>query len=518
MIRLLYIDSDPRSLNVLGVSLRQSGYEVTTTADSVDALAMIESGAPQLVITATRLHKIDGYALVRTLRERPETADLPVIFIANEESAEDRKRARELGVEDFLKRPVFARELVARVKLILARRAQGYVLDSPKLGCTHLTGSTLNFAVVDLVQTFEATARSGALHLRSGAQEAHLYFRDGRVIDAELGPLRGEEAVYRTFVWYDASFEVELKPIANADVIGCSTQTVVRKGMQHVDQWLRPSTAAASADAAAEAIHGTTPSAHESTPVETPVHATSSRPSSAPWTREIEERADTTLGETDIAGPRRARRAAKRFVATTMAIAVLLVVGGAVRSWQRQGQSAQFDRDINRDFGGVAAGTSVPRGTDVAFPATLAERAEAPAGPAASDEATPVESATTPAEQGPGLPVSEPAASADVTTGAAKETPIDTKLVAASQSRLVRDAEQALLQGQTERALSLAQQAVATAPADADSWLTLAAAQKASGDVAAASDSYRRCTERAHTVGLDHCRTLANRRAEGAGP
>jgi DNA-binding response OmpR family regulator len=559
MIRLLYVDSDPRSLNVLGVSLRQSGYDVITSADSVDALATIESGAPHLLITATRLHKIDGFALVRKLRERSQTADLPVIFIGNEESPEDRKCARELGVEDFLKKPVFARELVARVKLNLARRAQEYILDSPKLGCTHLSGSTLNVAVVDLVQSFEATARSGAIHLRSGAQEAHLYFRDGRVIDAELGALRGEEAVYRSFVWYDASFEIELKSIANKDVIGCSTQTVVRKGMQHVDQWLRPSAPPASADRAAELVDGTTPRAPELTPptadatsrrdhsgaradrdegppgpadprdstsalrglgramAETPLHATPSRPSSAPWTREIEEGADTTLGGEEIASLPRARRAARRFVAATMTVAVLLVVGGAVRAWQRQEQRTQLDRDI--DHFGATAGTSVPRGTDMAFPATLAERAEAPAESAASDEAAPVESAATPAGPGPAVPATaELATSAEGAAGAAKETPIDVKLAVVGQSRLVRDAEQALLQGQTERALSLAQQAVATAPADADSWLILAAAQKASGDVAAASDSYRKCTERAHTVGLDHCRTLANRRTESAGP
>ena len=72
----------------------------------------------------TRLPKLDGYALVRKLKERPEWASIPVVFLTSQKSIEDKIRGLELGVEDYLTKPIFVRELIARVNLLLARRTQ----------------------------------------------------------------------------------------------------------------------------------------------------------------------------------------------------------------------------------------------------------------------------------------------------------------------------------------------------------------------------------------------------------
>src|SRR5579864_4894142 len=148
MNKLLLVDADPRTLNVLGMSLRQGGYDVAIASDGAEALAKIEASPPRLLVTATRLQKLDGYDLVGKVRDRLATAGLPVIFLATEDTAEDRRRALELGVEEFLKKPVFVREVVARVQLLLARQAQQEIDETPKLGRTRIAGSTLDMAVV----------------------------------------------------------------------------------------------------------------------------------------------------------------------------------------------------------------------------------------------------------------------------------------------------------------------------------------------------------------------------------
>ncbi len=63
--------------------------------------------------------------------------------------------------------------------------------------------------VVDLLQTFEVSRKSGIVHITLGDAAAHVYFRDGKVVDATLGKLMGEEAVYRTLIWNEGEFEVE---------------------------------------------------------------------------------------------------------------------------------------------------------------------------------------------------------------------------------------------------------------------------------------------------------------------
>ena len=240
--KLLLVDADPRSVRVLEVSLKKAGYSVTTATDGLDALAKIESLTPDLVLSDTRLPKLDGYTLVRKLKERVEWSQIPIVFLTSQKSIEDKIRGLELGVEDYLTKPIFVRELIARVNLLLARRTQENIATnrSTLTGRTRFSGSTQDMAVVDLLQTFEVSRKSGVVHLRGGGvQEGHIYFRDGKVVDAELGRLRGEEAIYRALIWNEATFEVEFKGVANEDVIGGSTQAILMEGMRRVDEWGR---------------------------------------------------------------------------------------------------------------------------------------------------------------------------------------------------------------------------------------------------------------------------------------
>ncbi|HEY2367778.1 MAG TPA: response regulator, partial [Polyangiaceae bacterium] len=89
-LQLLLVDADPRSVRVLEVSLKKAGYSVTTAQDGLDALSKLELSTPDLVLSDTRLPKLDGYALVRRLKERPEWAGIPVVFLTSQKSIEDK--------------------------------------------------------------------------------------------------------------------------------------------------------------------------------------------------------------------------------------------------------------------------------------------------------------------------------------------------------------------------------------------------------------------------------------------
>jgi DNA-binding response OmpR family regulator len=240
--RILLVDADPRSVRVLEVSLRQAGYNVTTATDGESALDMVSHQQPDLVISDTRLHRMDGYAFVRALKKQPDTRTIPVVFLANQKSVEDKIRGLELGVEDYLTKPIFVRELLARVSLIFARRTQESMARVQLGGGkTHFAGTIREITVIDLLQTFEVSRKSGTVHLQNGKHSAHIYFRDGKAIDAEVGLLRGEEAIYRVLVWSDADFEVDFDTPQNEDIIAGSTQAVLMEGMRRVDEWGRVS-------------------------------------------------------------------------------------------------------------------------------------------------------------------------------------------------------------------------------------------------------------------------------------
>ncbi|MBI3201207.1 MAG: response regulator [Myxococcales bacterium] len=238
--QLLLVDADPRSVRVLEVSLKKAGYSVTTALDGADALAKIEYGAPDLILTDTRLPTLDGYELVRRLKQNPDLSQIPVVFLTSQKSIEDKIRGLELGVEDYLTKPIFVRELTARVNLLLARRTQERMATSTPAGArTRLSGSLSDMGLVDIIQTFEVSRKSGEARISSGRVEAVIFFRDGKVVDARLGRLRGEEAIYRALIWASGSFEVEFKAVSCDDVVPTTTQGLLMEGMRRVDEWGR---------------------------------------------------------------------------------------------------------------------------------------------------------------------------------------------------------------------------------------------------------------------------------------
>lgn len=238
--QLLLVDADPRSVRVLEVSLKKAGYSVTTAGDGNDALAKIELSTPDLILSDTRLPGMDGYAFVRRLKDRGEWASIPVVFLTSQKSIEDKIRGLELGVEDYLTKPIFVRELIARVNLLLTKRTQeGIATRQSQTGRTKFQGSIQDMAVVDLLQTFEVSRKSGVLHVHNNTHSAKILFREGKIIDAQLGALRGEEAVYRTLIWNEGSFEVEFTIVKAEDIIEVSTQGILMEGMRRVDEWGR---------------------------------------------------------------------------------------------------------------------------------------------------------------------------------------------------------------------------------------------------------------------------------------
>ncbi len=239
--KLLLVDADPRSLRVIEVSLRKAGYNVTCASDGNAALATLEHQLPDLVIADTTLTELDGYGFVRCLRDRAEWSALPVIFLASQLAVEDKIRGLELGVEEYLAKPVFVRELLARVDVVLARRAQERLSD-PHLeaeSSDRVVGSTREMTVIDLLQTFEVSRKSGSITFSRGGPIGNLWFDAGSLVDAETGNLRGEEAVYRMLVWGDADFEITFSQVQREARVDVSTSALVMEGMRRADEWGR---------------------------------------------------------------------------------------------------------------------------------------------------------------------------------------------------------------------------------------------------------------------------------------
>ena len=237
--RLLLVDGDPKSLRVLEVSLKKAGFEVVTATQGAEALGALQVVLPDLIISDTDLDGMDGFDLCRQIKAKAEWAKIPFLFVSGRKSIEDKIRGLELGVEDYLTKPIYIKEIGIRVRTAL-QRAERERLESRREGRTKFAGDLADIGVVDLVQTIDLNRKSGIVHIvnRDGRRGA-VFFREGRVIDAEVGRLSGAEAMYRLFSWSDGRFEVEFKPIRRRDVIDFPSAALLMEGMRRLDEWTR---------------------------------------------------------------------------------------------------------------------------------------------------------------------------------------------------------------------------------------------------------------------------------------
>ena len=236
---LLLVDGDTRSLRVLEVSLRKAGFSVTPAVSVGDALDKLEISAPDLIISETKFAtELDGFELRRRLRNTPDWKDIPFIFLTAETAIENKIKGLELGVDDYLTKPIYIKEIVTRINILLQKRQRQF-LDLKKDG-TRFAGRVADMPVVDVIQTIEVSRKSGVIQFSGGpGRQAAIYFRDGKVIDAEAGTLQGEDAVYRLLTWNEGEFEVEFRTVRRREAITTSSQGLLMEGMRRLDEWSR---------------------------------------------------------------------------------------------------------------------------------------------------------------------------------------------------------------------------------------------------------------------------------------
>ncbi len=226
-------------MRVLEVSLRKAGFTVTTAISVQDAVDKLELGTPDLIISETSFADGDGFELPRRVRATPDWVDIPFIFLTGEGSIENKIKGLELGVDDYLTKPIYIKEIVTRINILLQKR-QRIRFEERKDGHTRFAGRVADMPVVDVIQTIEISRKSGVIQfVGDRGRQATIYFRDGRVIDAEAGSLQGEDAIYRLLTWSEGEFEVVFRTVRRREVITTSSQGLLMEGMRRLDEWSR---------------------------------------------------------------------------------------------------------------------------------------------------------------------------------------------------------------------------------------------------------------------------------------
>jgi CheY-like chemotaxis protein len=118
---ILVVDDHPTNLKLCKVMLSVDGYEVHTAADAEEALAMLDSVRPRLILMDLQLPGLDGLELTRRLKADPATRDIVVVALTAYAMQGDEQKALDAGCDGYIAKPIDTRLLAATVERYLAQ-------------------------------------------------------------------------------------------------------------------------------------------------------------------------------------------------------------------------------------------------------------------------------------------------------------------------------------------------------------------------------------------------------------
>ena len=116
--RVLVVDDDVKTVELVKLYLNRDGYRVLTAYDGVEALRLAQESLPDLIVLDIMLPGLDGLEVCRTLRAE---SDVPIIMLTAKTTDQDKLTGLNLGADDYVTKPFSPRELAARVRAILRR-------------------------------------------------------------------------------------------------------------------------------------------------------------------------------------------------------------------------------------------------------------------------------------------------------------------------------------------------------------------------------------------------------------
>jgi len=233
-VKVLVVDDNALILDLLMKALMPH-CDTRAAADGADALLKIVDDPPDLVVCDYRMPGLDGRQLYEKLRARQQTKSIPFIFLASRSDIEEKLRPIVEGVEEFIAKPFFLKDLVRRAKKVVDR-LHLEKLQNRAVRPGVVQGRLEEMSILDLMQSLEMGQKSCELTVRRGEETARLFFSGGQCKDARLGASEGEAAVYQAVRWADGEFEIDFNSSASRNTIARTTTGLLMEALRLMDE------------------------------------------------------------------------------------------------------------------------------------------------------------------------------------------------------------------------------------------------------------------------------------------
>lgn len=254
LTRILLVDPDDATRRAVSAALLPEKFEIAHAKHPDEGLEKASTVKPELILLSPDVPRLDLTTFVRSLRTRPATTLIPILFLASRESVLDKVNGFTLGSDDFLPKPIDGRELEVRVAVAIRLREKMETTFRPKgpvsedfsspAVLTAFRGQLTQIGVPSLMSLIDMEQKTGmlVLILEPEREKVRLYFDNGRVVRARIDnrpqPCNAE-LIYDIMGRTQGKFEFRTVPVDNRDEVNLPTIRLLLEGARIMDETRR---------------------------------------------------------------------------------------------------------------------------------------------------------------------------------------------------------------------------------------------------------------------------------------
>ena len=231
--KILIADTDQEIIKLLSAALKRKGVEVITAGNGPSALEAAVKHVPDVIFMEIDLPFLNAVKVAQILKSNPNLREVPVIFLSSGKINPDYLPYFQNAV---IRKPFNVDEVITRTDALLLKAEKAKeVREEAK----EVEGNLAQMSLVDILQIFSMNRKDGVIVVRKEeeGQEAMIFLKEGRIIDATAGTAKGEKALFRILGWDSGKFEYFPRDFHPEVTIDKSTDSLLMEGMRQLDEW-----------------------------------------------------------------------------------------------------------------------------------------------------------------------------------------------------------------------------------------------------------------------------------------
>jgi len=227
---VLIIDPDPEETTVLELRLIEHGFDVRIARTAAQAKKLLESGEINVVVSEIDVDKPEaGLALRESALKEGFAREAIWVVLTAKTDRQTAQRAFELGVADFVTKPISSDIFAAKLRQLVERRPV-------KEGGRGVSGSLAEMSLPDMVQILWHGRKTGALKIITPSISGEIAFADGMIVHAKWDTLTGEDAFYKMLTVTEGDFRLEPNVAPSERTVMASPEALLLEGMRRIDE------------------------------------------------------------------------------------------------------------------------------------------------------------------------------------------------------------------------------------------------------------------------------------------